>query len=211
MNPLDAVDTKGPLETMTQLPAVDLPTKFGRFRAIGFAAGPDGKEHVAVVHGDIAGKHGVPTRVHSECLTGDALGSLRCDCRDQLQASLEALAGYPEGVLLYLRQEGRGIGLANKLRAYGLQELGYDTFEANKLLGFQADPRDYGVAASMLRALGVESVRLMTNNPSKISGLREHGIEVVGRIPVLAGKNEHNARYLSAKERAGHWLERSGT
>ena len=211
MNPLDAVDTKGPLETMTQLPAVDLPTKFGRFRAIGFAAGPDGKEHVAVVHGDIAGKHRVPTRVHSECLTGDALGSLRCDCRDQLQASLEALAGYSEGVLLYLRQEGRGIGLANKLRAYGLQELGYDTFEANKLLGFQADPRDYGVAASMLRALGVESVRLMTNNPSKISGLREHGIEVVGRIPVLAGENEHNARYLSAKERAGHWLERSGT
>jgi GTP cyclohydrolase II len=211
MNPLDAVDTKGPLETMTQLPAVDLPTKFGRFRAIGFAAGSDGKEHVAVVHGDIAGKHRVPTRVHSECLTGDALGSLRCDCRDQLQASLEALAGYSEGVLLYLRQEGRGIGLANKLRAYGLQELGYDTFEANKLLGFQADPRDYGVAASMLRALGVESVRLMTNNPSKISGLREHGIEVVGRIPVLAGENEHNARYLSAKERAGHWLERSGT
>jgi GTP cyclohydrolase II len=149
--------------------------------------------------------------VHSECLTGDALGSLRCDCRDQLQASLEALSRYPEGVLLYLRQEGRGIGLANKLRAYGLQEQGYDTFEANKLLGFQPDARDYGVAATMLRALGVGSVRLMTNNPSKISGLREHGIEVVGRIPVLAGTNEHNARYLSAKERAGHWLERSGT
>ena len=195
---------------MTILPAVDLPTRFGRFRAIGFAD-EDGKEHVAVVRGEVAGKTGVPTRVHSECLTGDALGSLRCDCRDQLTAALEVLSRYPEGVLLYLRQEGRGIGLHNKLRAYGLQEQGFDTFEANKLLGFEADARDYGVAASMLRALGVESVRLMTNNPSKIDGLREHGIEVVGRIPVIAGKNEHNVRYLSAKQRAGHWLERSGT
>jgi GTP cyclohydrolase II len=197
---------RGHPRTVTILPAVDLPTRFGRFRAIGFAADSEGKEHVTVV-----GKAGVPARVHSECLTGDALGSLRCDCRDQLTAALEALSHYPEGVLLYLRQEGRGIGLANKLRAYGLQEQGYDTFEANKLLGFQPDARDYGVAASMLRALGVQSVRLMTNNPSKIDGLREHGIEVVGRIPLVALRNEHNARYLTAKQRAGHWLERSGT
>ena len=195
---------------MTILPAVDLPTRFGRFRAIGFADA-DGKEHVAVVRGEVAGKSGVPARVHSECLTGDALGSLRCDCRDQLTVALEALSQYPEGVLLYLRQEGRGIGLHNKLRAYGLQEMGFDTFEANKLLGFEADARDYGVAASMLRSLGIQSVRLMTNNPSKIDGLRDHGIEVEGRIPLVARRNEHNDRYLSAKERAGHWLERSGT
>jgi len=190
---------------------VNFPTRFGHFRAVAFAPTADGKEHIAVVRGDVQGRHSIPTRVHSECLTGDALGSLRCDCRDQLTAALEALSRHPAGVLLYLRQEGRGIGLTNKLRAYALQERGYDTFEANRLLGFAEDGRDYAVAAEMLRALGVRSVRLMTNNPSKIDGLRAHGIEVVGRIPLVAVTNEHNAPYLRAKELAGHWLEGSVT
>ncbi|HEU5312130.1 MAG TPA: GTP cyclohydrolase II [Candidatus Eisenbacteria bacterium] len=186
---------------------VDFPTRFGHFRAIAFAADQAGKEHVAIVHGDVVGEEAVPTRLHSECLTGDALGSLRCDCRDQLTAALEAIARHDSGILLYLRQEGRGIGLANKLRAYALQEHGFDTFEANRLLGFAEDARDYGGAADMLRALGVRSVRLMTNNPSKLDGLRGHGIPVVGRIPLVAKANEHNVRYLDAKERSGHWLK----
>jgi GTP cyclohydrolase II len=192
---------------VTIVSKVELPTRFGHFRAIAFAADPAGKEHVALVHGEVAGKEAVPTRLHSECLTGDVLGSLRCDCRDQLTASLEALARHDSGILLYLRQEGRGIGLANKLRAYALQEHGFDTFEANRLLGFAEDARDYGGAAEMLRALNVRSVRLMTNNPSKMDGLREHGIDVVGRIPLVAAVNEHNVRYLDAKERSGHWLK----
>ncbi|HET9250700.1 MAG TPA: GTP cyclohydrolase II [Candidatus Eisenbacteria bacterium] len=187
--------------------AVDFPTRFGHFRAIAFSADPAGKEHVAIVHGDVAGKERVPTRLHSECLTGDALGSLRCDCRDQLTAALEAIGKHDVGILLYLRQEGRGIGLANKLRAYALQEHGFDTFEANRLLGFAEDARDYGGAADMLRALGVGSVSLMTNNPSKMDGLLAHGIDVVGRIPLVAKANEHNVRYLDAKERSGHWLK----
>jgi len=187
--------------------SVDFPTRFGHFRAIAFAADSAGKEHVAIVHGDVAGKTAIPTRLHSECLTGDALGSLRCDCRDQLTAALEGIGRHDSGILLYLRQEGRGIGLANKLRAYALQEHGFDTFEANRLLGFAEDARDYGGAAEMLRALGVRSVRLMTNNPSKMDGLREHGIDVVGRIPLVAKANEHNVRYLDAKERSGHWLK----
>lgn len=186
---------------------VDFPSRFGRFRAIAFAADAAGKEHVAIVHGDVSGKDAVPTRIHSECLTGDALGSLRCDCRDQLTAAFEEMARHDSGILLYLRQEGRGIGLTNKLRAYALQEHGFDTFEANRLLGFADDARDYGVAAGMLRALGVRSVSLMTNNPSKMEGLRAYGIDVRGRIPLVAEPNEHNVRYLDAKERSGHWLK----
>jgi len=187
----------------------DFPTRFGHFKAVAFAPTADGKEHIAVVRGEVAHQIAVPARVHSECLTGDALGSLRCDCRDQLTAALQELARHPAGVLLYLRQEGRGIGLANKVRAYALQERGYDTFEANRMLGFEDDGRDYKVAAEMLRALKIRSVRLMTNNPSKIDGLRAHGIEVVGRIPLVTGQNEHNAPYLRAKSLAGHWLEGS--
>jgi GTP cyclohydrolase II len=192
---------------VTIVSAVDFPTRFGHFRAVAFEADAAGKEHVAVVHGEVSGKEAVPTRLHSECLTGDALGSLRCDCRDQLTGALEALARHDSGILLYLRQEGRGIGLTNKLRAYALQEHGFDTFEANRLLGFADDARDYGGAADMLRALGVRSVRLMTNNPSKVDGLRAHGIEVAGRIPLVAATNEHNVRYLDAKQRSGHWLK----
>jgi GTP cyclohydrolase II len=145
--------------------------------------------------------------MHSECLTGDVLGSLRCDCRDQLTASLEAVGKMERGVVLYLRQEGRGIGLTNKIRAYALQDRGHDTIDANRLLGFRDDERDYTVAAEMLQALGVESVRIMTNNPAKVGGLIEHGIPITGRIPVETEVNPHNAGYLDTKRRrSGHWL-----
>jgi GTP cyclohydrolase II len=184
-----------------------LPSRFGDFRAVAFAPDPQGREHLALVRGDVRGASNVPVRVHSECLTGDVLGSLRCDCRDQLIASLEQLGKQPLGILLYMRQEGRGIGLTNKIRAYALQDRGHDTIDANHLLGFGDDQRDYGMAAQMLRALGVGSVDLMTNNPAKIRGLREHGIRIAARIPVVMAPNRHNAGYLATKQqRAGHWL-----
>ncbi|MFI5370657.1 MAG: GTP cyclohydrolase II, partial [Candidatus Eisenbacteria bacterium] len=149
----------------------------------------------------------VPVRIHSECLTGDVLGSLRCDCRDQLIASLESLGREPLGVLLYLRQEGRGIGLTNKIRAYALQDRGYDTIDANRALGFGDDQRDYRIAADMLRLLGVKSARLITNNPLKLEGLRRHGIKVSGRVSLPTTPNRHNIHYLRTKKaRAGHWL-----
>jgi GTP cyclohydrolase II len=185
----------------------ELPTRFGDFRVVAFTGDPQAKEHLALVRGEVRGASRVPVRVHSECLTGDVLGSLRCDCGEQLTASLEGIGKLPLGVLLYMRQEGRGIGLTNKIRAYALQDWGHDTIEANRLLGFGDDQRDYRVAAQMLLALGVRSVDLMTNNPAKIRGLREHGIQVVGRIPVQVPPNRHNSRYLDTKEkRAGHWL-----
>ena len=185
----------------------ELPTRSGTFRAVAFAPDALGNEHLAIVRGQVRGVRGVALRIHSECLTGDVLGSLRCDCRDQLHASLEALGQMSSGVLLYMRQEGRGIGLTNKIRAYALQDRGHDTVEANHLLGFGDDERDYAVAADMLRALGVHSVQLMTNNPRKIAGLREHDIEVVGRTPVVTPVNRFNAGYLLAKQkRSGHWL-----
>ncbi len=185
----------------------DLPSRFGHFRVVAFAGDRDGKEHLALVRGRVRGARDVPVRVHSECLTGDVLGSLRCDCRDQLIASLRAVGRMERGIVLYMRQEGRGIGLANKIRAYALQDLGHDTIEANRLLGFGDDERDYGAAARMLEALGVEGVRLMTNNPSKLRGLRAHGVRIAGRIPLVAPPNPHNAAYLATKQRrAGHWL-----
>lgn len=185
----------------------DLPSRFGNFRAVAFTADENGKEHIAIVHGDVRGKSAVPMRIHSECLTGDVLGSLRCDCRDQLIAALEQIGRMPFGVLLYLRQEGRGIGLTNKIRAYALQDRGYDTVEANRALGFGDDERDYRVAAEMLDALGVKSVRLLTNNPSKIVGLRSHGVTVTGRIPLIMTPTRHNISYLLTKqERSGHML-----
>jgi GTP cyclohydrolase II len=187
--------------------AADLPTRFGSFRAYAFSADARGDEHIAIVRGEVSGGEEVPLRVHSECLTGDVIGSLRCDCRDQLLTALEMLGRMEHGVLLYLRQEGRGIGLTNKIRAYALQDEGHDTVEANHMLGFGDDERDYRVAADMIAALGIRSLRLMTNNPRKLDGLRAHGIPVVGRIPMIMPLNRHNAEYLFTKQqRSGHWL-----
>jgi GTP cyclohydrolase II len=167
-----------------------------------------GSEHVAVIIGDPDLTGSVPVRLHSACLTGDLLGSLRCDCGEQLQTAVERIAALGGGVLLYLDQEGRSIGLANKLRAYTIQDTGIDTFDADRQLGFSADERSYDIAAAMLQRLGVSSVRLLTNNPQKINALREHGIDVTDRLPLLAEPNEHNEAYLRSKrERAGHLSE----
>ncbi len=189
----------------------DLPSRFGQFQVVAFWNNRDGKEHAAFVHGDITGQEDVPVRMHSECLTGDAIGSLRCDCRDQLEASLRALGSMEKGMLLYLRQEGRGIGFINKIRAYGLQDHGYDTVEANIALGFRDDERDYSVAAHMIMSLHVKSVRLMTNNPRKIDGLTSLGVPVSGRIPLVIPPNDHNRFYLQTKARkSGHLLDAGG-
>lgn len=184
-----------------------MPTRFGLFRAHVFTELSNGKEHVAMVHGTIFDGEFVPTRIHSECLTGDVMASLRCDCREQLEKGLAELAQRPGGVLLYLRQEGRGIGLANKIRAYRLQEDGLDTVDANVALGFRDDERDYGVAAAMLRQLGVRSVELMTNNPDKLAQLARYGIPA-RRVRHAVPPNAHNARYLATKaSRSGHLLD----
>jgi GTP cyclohydrolase II len=187
----------------------ELPTRFGDFHVVGFENRLDAKEHASFVHGlEALDGVDVPVRIHSECLTGDAIGWLRCDCRDQLEASLRALAGMPYGILLYLRQEGRGIGLTNKIRAYELQDHGLDTVEANIALGFRDDERDYSIAAHMLRSLGVRSVRLMTNNPRKIDGLRALGVEVVDRIPLVIPANPYDRAYLATKaHKSGHLID----
>ena len=188
-----------------------LPTRFGEFRVVAFHNAVDEKEHLAVVRGEVNGQIGVLTRLHSECLTGDALGSLRCDCRDQLEAALAKLGESECGVLLYLRQEGRGIGLVNKICAYELQDQGLDTVDANLALGFRDDERDYAVAAHMLRALGILSIRLMTNNPKKLEQLQHYGIDVVGRVPHVLAPNGHNRFYLETKaNRSGHFIDFSG-
>lgn len=190
---------------------VDLPSRFGRFQVVGFWNNRDGRDHVAIVHGNPIGRENVPTRLHSECLTGDALGSLRCDCRDQLEVALRAIAAHECGIVLYLRQEGRGIGLLNKLRAYGLQDRGMDTVEANLALGFRDDEREYSVAAHMLHSLRVKSVQLMTNNPRKVDELVQHGVTVAGRIPHMIPPNEFNRFYLETKrDRSGHMLDALG-
>lgn len=189
----------------------DLPTRFGRFRLVGFWNNRDGKEHVALVRGEVVDGADVPVRLHSECLTGDVMGSLRCDCRDQLTAGLEAIEKRGRGVLLYLRQEGRGIGLLNKIRAYALQEQGLDTVEANLALGFRDDERDYAVAAHMLHSLGIRSVQLITNNPEKVRQLTQHRVVVAGRIPHVIPPNEFNRFYLETKaRRSGHYIDFSG-
>jgi GTP cyclohydrolase II len=202
-------DGYGPSRVCVKVVAVaDLPTRQGVFRIVGFWNNRDGKEHVAMVHGDVVGVADVPVRLHSECLTGDVMGSLRCDCRDQLTEGLRALLRERCGVLLYLRQEGRGIGLINKIRAYALQQQGLDTVEANQALGFRDDERDYAVAAHMLRSLGIRSVRLITNNPEKIRQLGQYGIEVSGRIPHVIPPNEYNRFYLETKvRRSGHMID----
>lgn len=184
-----------------------LPTQWGEFTMHGFEETGTGKEHVALVLGDLCGDEPVLVRLHSECLTGDTLFSLRCDCGFQLEAALEAIAQAGRGALLYLRQEGRGIGLINKIRAYRLQDAGADTVEANEQLGFPADARDFRVARDMLGELGVSKVRVMTNNPRKIDTLKRVGIEVVERVPLEVGRNPHNTRYLDTKsEKLGHML-----
>lgn len=184
------------------------PTRFGRFHVAAFWNDRDEKDHLAIIRGDVVGGEDVPTRLHSECLTGDALGSLRCDCRDQLGAALAKIGERENGLVLYLRQEGRGIGLKNKIRAYALQDRGLDTVEANLALGFRDDERDYSIAAHMIHSLGIKSIRLMTNNPNKISQLTQYGINVSGRIPHLLPPNEFSREYLETKaRRSGHLID----
>ena len=186
----------------------NMPTDNGTFKIVGFENHIDGKEHIALVKGDVAGKEGVTVRIHSECFTGDILGSLRCDCGSQLKTAMRRIDRLGEGVILYLRQEGRGIGLLNKLRAYNLQEEGMDTLDANLHLGFGADMRDYAVAAQMLKALGVKSIKLLTNNPLKINGIEEYGMPVVEREEIEIEHNKVNKVYLKTKkERMGHLLK----
>nr|HRC87497.1 GTP cyclohydrolase II [Thermoanaerobaculia bacterium] len=190
-----------------QVAAPRLPTRYGEFQLAAFEHLYTGEEHLALVHGEVAGGEPVLVRVHSQCLTGDLFGSLRCDCGNQLELALGRIAEAGRGVLIYLLQEGRGIGLVNKLKAYELQEQGHDTVEANERLGFRADQRDYGMAAQILRALGVERVRLMTNNPAKSAALVGQGVEVVDRLPIEVAPTESTRRYLEAKrQKLGHLL-----
>lgn len=186
-----------------------IPTDVGEFQLGLYTSSPDGKEHLAVVMGDVHGRGPILTRIHSECFTGDVLGSRRCDCGEQLQRALHLIAQEGRGIVLYLRQEGRGIGLAEKLRAYNLQDKGYDTVDANLMLGHAEDEREYGVAAEMLRALGVETVRLLTNNPSKIESLQQLGIPVSERVPLQPQQvTADNASYLQTKvARMRHLLQ----
>ena len=184
-----------------------LPTRFGEFQVIAFKNNIDGKDHAAVIKGNVYKNENVVTRIHSQCLTGDGFGSLRCDCKEQLTTSFERIEKEKLGIVMYLRQEGRGIGFANKIRAYALQDKGYDTVEANKMLGFKTDLRDYGIAAHMLTSLKIGSIKLMTNNPNKISDLKKHGVKVTERIPLITKPNEYNLSYLETKQKkAGQLL-----
>jgi 3,4-dihydroxy 2-butanone 4-phosphate synthase/GTP cyclohydrolase II len=190
----------------------DLPSQFGHFKIYGYRNLLDGSEHVAIVKGNPAEFKDQPVmvRVHSECLTGDSLGSLRCDCRMQLQAAMRMIETAGQGVVVYLRQEGRGIGLVNKLKAYSLQDMGLDTVEANEKLGFPADLRDYGVGAQILNDLGVQQIRLITNNPRKIAGLKGYGLEMVDRVPLMMEATTYNVNYLTTKaEKLGHLFLRT--
>ena len=188
----------------------ELPTLYGDYQVVAFWNNFDRKEHAAFVHGDVFEREEVPVRVHSECLTGDAIGSLRCDCREQLVQSLKRIGETEYGIVLYMRQEGRGIGFLNKIRAYQLQDEGVDTLKANELLGFKPDERDYDLAAHMLGSLHVKSVKLLTNNPDKIRDLQLHGVRITSIVPVVVPPNKYNRFYLETKKnKAGHLLDRS--
>ncbi len=205
----DLVEYRRKKEVLVEKVAeANMPTKFGDFKMIGFINKITGEHHVALVKGDVETEAPVLVRVHSECLTGDAFGSLRCDCGDQMHEALRRIEEEGRGVLLYMRQEGRGIGLINKIRAYSLQDQGMDTVEANLALGFEEDLRDYGIGAQILYALGIRKVKLMTNNPKKIIGLSGFGIEVVGKENIQVESNEKNEFYLKTKkEKMGHDLQ----
>src|SRR5947207_3491094 len=196
------------VERMT---TVAMPTAYGDFTAVAFRETLTGKHHVALVKGDVEGAENVLVRVHSECLTGDVFHSLRCDCGEQLESALAMIEREGRGVLLYLAQEGRGIGLLNKLRAYKLQEDGLDTVDANLKLGLPPDLRDYGIGAQILVDLGLSSIRILTNNPKKIIGMEGYGLSVTDQLPIVAPANPHNEAYLRAKrERMGHTLHHQG-
>ncbi len=184
---------------ITRAASATIPTELGVFTLHAYTNNRDNKEHLAIVRGEIENQTRVLARVHSECFTGDVLGSRRCDCGPQLEKALQRIAEANQGVILYLRQEGRGIGLIEKLKAYNLQDQGYDTVDANLMLGHGADERDYDIAAAMLTDLGVSSIRLMTNNPKKIESLHAAGIEIAERVPLETAVHDHNANYLSTK------------
>ncbi|MEC0372058.1 bifunctional 3,4-dihydroxy-2-butanone-4-phosphate synthase/GTP cyclohydrolase II [Paenibacillus chibensis] len=206
----DLIEYRNQREKLVRREAeVRMPTDFGVFRAVAYSNEVDDKEHLALVKGTITGDAPVLVRVHSECLTGDVFHSLRCDCGPQFAAALRQIEAEGNGVLLYMRQEGRGIGLINKLKAYELQEQGLDTVDANLKLGFPADLRDYGIGAQILKDLGIRQIRLLTNNPRKIKGLEGHGLEVVERVPIQMEAGEDNSRYLHTKQtKLGHMLSK---
>ena len=192
---------------VSRIADAQLPTRFGEFRVIGYRSSMDDREHVALVKGDIEGKDNVLVRMHSECLTGDVFGSLRCDCGEQLSVALERIAKEDNGAVVYLKQEGRGIGLHNKIRAYELQDQGHDTVQANQELGFKPDLRDYGIGAQILLDLGLSNIRLLTNNPRKIIGLEGYDLKITGREPLQVEAGEHNEDYLATKRsKLGHLL-----
>lgn len=194
--------------TFKYISSAQLPTPYATFTLHGFQDEQTGKEHLALTLGELNQQENVLGRIHSECLTGDALFSLRCDCGFQLEAAMKRIAEEGQGVIFYLRQEGRGIGLINKIRAYELQDAGCDTVEANEKLGFAADMRSYEMLATMVKHLGIKSLRLMTNNPRKLAALQGLGIELVERVPLTEGLNQHNADYLSTKsEKLGHLMK----
>lgn len=203
--PISSMSDPQPTLILTRYSEADVPTRFGTFRVVVYQEQDSDKEHVAIVKGDVKGQDDVLVRVHSECLTGEVLHSLKCDCRDQLDFALERIFEAGQGAVVYLRQEGRGIGLGNKIKAYAMQSEGLDTVDANLALGFEDDQRGYDVASEIIHDLGISSVALMTNNPRKVEGLRDDGVNVSKRVPHVVESHDHNRDYLKTKQdRLGH-------